>query len=489
MIEASITPEDVARAHADLHPGYDLISYGEIGLPYFELRIRAQILERKPLNPFAEFLSRSVSIGMSDLLEIQQLLGLDDRVLETTVVDLVVKEQVAVDEAGGALRLTARGKHVLDEALEIRPVATQLSVNFDGLLQEVVPPYGDYLQPRDLKQSGIREIPLPSRLQPELHRMDVRDVERVVRQLSTGREQLQDVLALKSMRRFRVFRPAIALVYRSHTATDFLVDIALDGYRSERHSLAFAEAGLAKKLGLSVALERAEERIAPVVGRHVAAILGNEERNEKMRKLKRAMRAEMPSPVPSTDGSAEAPVEVDERVKKHAARARDMFEATPVKAIETFEHPGYLQDALNKSGRRLIIVSPWLRAAVIDHGFMTKLENLLDGGVEVHIGWGISSSEQEEPNADRSVLRRLEELGTRFPSLNVCRLGNTHAKILISDDRYVIVTSFNWLSFRGDPKRTFRDERGTLVSDPKYVDEQATRMLKRFADAAAGGDL
>ena len=53
MIEASITPEDVARVHADVHPGYDLISYGEIGLPYFELRIRAQILERKPLNPFA----------------------------------------------------------------------------------------------------------------------------------------------------------------------------------------------------------------------------------------------------------------------------------------------------------------------------------------------------------------------------------------------------------------------------------------------------
>jgi hypothetical protein len=25
--------------------GYDLISYGEIGLPYFELRLRAQILD------------------------------------------------------------------------------------------------------------------------------------------------------------------------------------------------------------------------------------------------------------------------------------------------------------------------------------------------------------------------------------------------------------------------------------------------------------
>jgi hypothetical protein len=59
----------------------------------------------------------------------------------------------------------------------------------------------------------------------------------------------------------------------------------------------------------------------------------------------------------------------------------------------------------------------------------------LHRGVDVYIGWGISSSEQEEPNADRSVLRRLEELGSRYRSLNVCRLGNTHAKILITDDR------------------------------------------------------
>ena len=77
------------------------------------------------------------------------------------------------------------------------------------LLQEVVAPFGDYLQPRELKAYGIREIPLPSRLQPELHRIDVRDVERVVRAVGGGRDQLRDILALKAMRRFRVFRPAV----------------------------------------------------------------------------------------------------------------------------------------------------------------------------------------------------------------------------------------------------------------------------------------
>jgi hypothetical protein len=480
---APFSPEEVARTHADVRPGYELISYGEVGLPYFELRLRAQILERKELDPFAEFVARCLSVGISDATDVQRLLGLDNRVLEATVVDLIVKEQVALgDGESRELRLTSRGQQVVADAEEIRPMAAHLMVNFDGLLQEVVAPFGDYLQPRQLKEYGIREIPLPSKLQPELHRLDVRDVERVVRQVGMGRDQLRDILALKSMRRFRVFRPAVALVYRSETSPDTQVALALDGQLSERHSLAFAEAGLPRKLGIGDNDQRAEERIAPVVGREVAKILGNSERNERMREIKRAMRA-VPAQAPAGEEAPREPGNAEE-LRSRAERAQEIFEGTEIKAIDTFEHPDYLRDALANSRKRLIIVSPWLRSEVMDHKFMSQLENLLHRGVDVHIGWGISKDEREEPNADRRVLRKLHELSGRYQRLDVQRLGNTHAKVLISDDRYVIVTSFNWLSFRGDPKRTFRDERGTLVSKPEYVQTQSNEWLERFVSAA-----
>jgi hypothetical protein len=58
-------------------------------------------------------------------------------------------------------------------------------------------------------------------------------------------------------------------------------------------------------------------------------------------------------------------------------------------------------------------------------------------------------------------------------------------KVLIADSRYDIVTSFHWLSFRGAPKRTFRDERGTLISKPTYVDQRAREWLQRFAETPA----
>ena len=55
--------------------------------------------------------------------------------------------------------------------------------------------------------------------------------------------------------------------------------------------------------------------------------------------------------------------------------------------------------------------------------------------------------------------------------------------MLIFDDRWVS-TSFNWLSFKGDPERTYRMEEGTLVSIPKRVVEAYDRYLEMIQDQA-----
>lgn len=48
--------------------------------------------------------------------------------------------------------------------------------------------------------------------------------------------------------------------------------------------------------------------------------------------------------------------------------------------------------------------------------------------------------------------------------------------ILIFDDNWV-TTSFNWLSFKGDPNRTYRMEEGTLVQIPSEAGKAFDRYL------------
>jgi hypothetical protein len=61
----------------------------------------------------------------------------------------------------------------------------------------------------------------------------------------------------------------------------------------------------------------------------------------------------------------------------------------------------------------------------------------------------------------------------------VRRFGYTHAKVLIWDDKWV-TTSFNWLSFKGDPRRTFRQQEGVLVAIKAKVDKRYEGYLAQF---------
>ena len=156
--------------------------------------------------------------------------------------------------------------------------------------------------------------------------------------------------------------------------------------------------------------------------------------------------------------------------------------AAAVRPVQTYEHPTLLTEALETSEKRLLLISPWLRRGVINDAFLAKLKAALERGVVVYLGWGMSASETDSPDADSGLVKELDEFAKAYGGFRFERLGRTHAKVLVCDSRFVVVTSFNWLSFRGDPKRTFRDERGTLVSIPEYVDGQFAEWRSRFGE-------
>jgi hypothetical protein len=416
------SPEEVAREHAGAHPGYTLVSYGEVGIPFFELKLQAQVLEHKQIDPFSEFVLRSVSSGVTQMDEMGRLLGLEARVLETTLVTLITKNLLQGAENLEDVQMTEMGEETLAELVEIVPESAQLRVVFDPVLRNVIEPYGDFLQPRELRDKGIKEIGIPARLMPELHHLDVREVERVIRDMGGGREQTRNVLALRSRRRFRVFRTAIALLFRAEGTSDVLIDVAFDGRVSERHTLQLAELGLREKLGADrVGADRFVERRA--------------------------------------------------RLQRETEAAAD-----GLKAVECYEHPRYLDEALRDARERLIVTSPGLRSAVLDEEFVEKLDDCLVRGVSVQIGWTDRPNDRPGPNADNSAVQALDRLSRSHPNLDVRRIeAGADDNILICDQRYLIYSDFNWLSFRGDPYRVFGDERGVVATHSAYVAAEAER--------------
>jgi hypothetical protein len=490
-----LTPEEVARRHAN-RPGYTLVSYGEVGLPYYRVQLRVEVLEHKEIGPFPEFVLRGVEAGVDEPDGLGELLGLDERVLEATVVDLLGSDDLFLGRAGEAetttLALTPKGRRTLETAVAIVPQETLIEIHYDALLQSPEPPLDQYLMPIELKDLGIREIPPArtrppdlGRLQPQFHQIDA-----VIRALGARRAAKRDLLALRAVEsRKRIFRTAIALVFRAEDDSNVQVAFAIDGKLSERHEEAFAQSKLMRKIGIGTdGLEAAESAIAELLGSDLmtqalgttAPAIATDEGGPEVDAA--GGDAEEVSTAGSVEGMAAVSVPAEPKSDQEESSVARL-DLPSVAIVETYDHPGYLQQALTTAQDRILIVSPWIRGAVVNHRFFQQLEARLAAGVDVFIGWGITPLEAgDDRDADSSVLQKFGRLKETYRwNFTYTRLGDTHAKVLICDRSFMIVSSFNWLSFKGDPSRTFRDERGVLVSLPDEIDRQfdswQTRLL------------
>jgi phosphatidylserine/phosphatidylglycerophosphate/cardiolipin synthase-like enzyme len=154
------------------------------------------------------------------------------------------------------------------------------------------------------------------------------------------------------------------------------------------------------------------------------------------------------------------------------------------------EHRKYLDRALNEAKKRVLIVSPWIRYEVVNDELITRFRKLLQRGVELWIAYGINKDGGHgrgkiKDEGDRDAERKLRRLGEDYPELfHMTRLGDTHAKVLVCDSRFSIITSFNWLSFRGDEQLEFRDERGYYVGLSERVEELFESYRVRFDSQA-----
>lgn len=96
-------------------------------------------------------------------------------------------------------------------------------------------------------------------------------------------------------------------------------------------------------------------------------------------------------------------------------------------------------------------------------------------------GYGINKQPTANLAPQHQAARdQLSQLAGKYSNFRFKRLGDTHAKVLIKDSEFSVVSSFNWLSFKGDPNRTFRDEQGLKVQDASFIEKKFDELLPRF---------
>ncbi|MCW5595249.1 MAG: hypothetical protein KIT42_05185 [Rhodocyclaceae bacterium] len=468
--------EEILEQAAHARPGYELVTFKEAGLPVYVLTLRILTLERKALGPIDEAILRAVQAGLNSPQDVVAFLGLSTKVLNPVLAGLNTTELInyscAVREEGAKVTLTAKGRLTLAELATTKPQERTVRICFDALTRKLlfVSPEQLY-KPREMRDYGYFEVPAGNAKRPEVEDIPIQDFDRVLQQQRAGVEAKVELLGIRRVeKRELLYMNCVMLFYRSTTQrTD--IDVAFwreDGPALE-HETCFRTLGGPELVGSKVLAAQSTNDVTVAID-----LAGSNPANDRTsltspegEKLSEPLNVNGTSPSPQED---------------------------TLKSILCHEHPGFLKKALLSSKKRLLIISPWIRHQVVNWEFIASLEALLRNGVDVYIGYGIDDGEAgAKGNAAQSKIaitpqaeRDLGQLSKKYPNFRLTYVGNTHRKSLVSDDSFAVTTSFNWLSFKGDPRDKPRDERGVVILKKRYVDQQFDEDLSLLEKGYSG---
>lgn len=462
----------VAERFASVRPGYKLLACEAAALPQFLISAPVLVQQRLPIPPIEEVVLRGISEGLTSVDMITEFLGLEEDLVSLSLSRLWQSDYIdmPVASTGRRLRLTSQGQTALQELSELVPSELEAYFSFDSLLWRAIPiATRDLLRPRDVEELGLLRIKPRFARKPQVGEIPARDVDRAIKESMKNVLSDASVLLVKRIERAeQKFLSCHVLVYESLDGLDHVLEISVNGrLREDIRNAIDREGGVAYfdfDFAQSALSNSAEfQPVIEVVERVKTQVISLDVVDEVRRQ------------------ASVAPVEVASVEIADVATGRPVaIENMEVRHIDTFEHQPFLSQAISEAKSRLLIISPWVRRAVVRREFLDNMSSAAKRGVEIHIGYGI---DLQGSDCDIDALEKLEKLAKQYKNVHLACLGSTHAKILIWDNNQ-ITTSFNWLSFRGDQDRTYRQEVGLLLRNQRKVDEFWTEQ-KDWIERAA----
>lgn len=456
----------ISERFAGLRTGYELLRCEPAAVPFAQVTARAVLQIRKPVAPIDEFVLRAVGSGVTTREELIELFGLDEETITRSISQLYASDQLdsQVGPAGRELKVTQIGRQTVSELVEIVPSEQEIWFWFDLLLMR--PSAQSARSMLKLKEAQARELMIvkPSR-SGKLAVTDLRTDSLNVALNQSMKSDVVDVLAVKELLRQEArYLPCYVLLYESADSLQHAAEVVVDGRIQPGMGLEIERLGIEKHLEITFGIPAAEEQNEV---RHVDNVVKNLKTKPEPKKLRSA---------PLISDSDDPEVLTREPSAIHV-KGRE----NEIRNIDTFEHSDLLHEALDQAVKRLLVVSPWVRGAVVNRTFIDQLRSAARRKVRIHIGYGIDSY-ADGSHAD--AINRLHLVANEFQNVTVACLGNTHAKTLIWDDNFVS-TSFNWLSFRGDKDRTYRQETGLLIRGKNGATDQQWKSDSAAIESAA----
>lgn len=495
----STHPNDIARRHG-FRPGYQLIDYLEVALPVFVIPIEAIVIARKPLGLVDEFLLRSIKENINTLETLSGFLGLDEIFVKKRLGELITDDLIGYAPVQGgpaAAELTTKGLEAIKNVMLVQPKRESFVLAIDGITRQPLAVRRDrLLRGMDARAYGIKEIrAFPNDNAPEFDDLAAMDLTQAVTQGGKNEKNIEKVMSLVNIgKRLRRFQEATMLVFRSEQGREIHVEFFIDGRPHKQITDAFARYDGVKSLHI---LEQVEESITKTKS-EIATVMPDLLTEQAVRNAAAARTSAQPfiakvgaiaSKIEDKQFAIEdttSRTEISnlqkqiEDLEAERAKVEADLNSIDVRLLEVHEHRPLFKRSLEEAKKRLLIISPWIRDEVMNNIKLNKIRALVDSGVEVYIGYGLGVDDKPGRDKGLQAIRFFSDLAYRSSNFHFKEFGDTHAKILLMDDKFVITGSFNWMSFEGDPRRFFREEMSVFVNIKAEIEKIFQRYEKKF---------
>jgi hypothetical protein len=504
-VDQHVSPESVARRYAH-RPGCRFVGFQEVAIAVFLMDVRVVLLKPRPVPPIDEFLLRGLSLRIDRPETLANLLGLDPRTVQNRLVELRRAEFIDVHGQPSSNEvhcvLTTKGQEVTKTLVQEEYTEDTIKVTYHGFLRRPILVTPDsLLRPQDIRETQMTPIrAIPSRY-PRPDEISLDELSDVIRRLwkRRGKEKPPELISVRSVLKGvkTMYLPAVMLQYEltGGLRKQQQVAFAVDGVVDEEYERAFAACCAAEKLPeiLLPSFKSTPQLVSEYVPSHIARELGNLEGVDEIVEQLEVASERIDSRTDRLESTDQPDTrqmlrEELERERMEKARLERELAKRRVRRLRTFDCARLLGEALESAKERLVILSAFLSTDAVDQGFLRRLENALKRGVRVWIGYGMGKQgerqQQREVSANWSAAEaKLQSLQTRFRDQFELRdFGDTHEKILLCDKEFVVSGSYNWLSFKANPRsKKRRQEDALLVTVPEVIEKYFDEITTRFS--------
>jgi hypothetical protein len=451
-----------------LLPEAIVIDCKPVGYPFYVLNLDVTYLANRDLELLEEFVMKSIKNGLNKLGEISGFLGIDTHLIEKVLSGLISKNLIKKE---AYFMLTQEGLDALQQQTVLALESDSKTFYLDALNGKLIDSFSPIkFDTKKHQNSSIAKIIKKPRKD---HIEDIidyyEDIEKSLQQ--RGKKPNIELIQVNKIEKVYVDWHEILLVLYRRNPDDpeieyeiFSRDSIQTEYRETIERL-YAEG---KKILDPIFQDMKQDNIVNESFSEIITSINNED--VKNVEQISAKISSLNSTLSDSDSLLETKSNpVKEEKQKLEQQLKQIKTQTRIsEVIHTYEIRQYLLKALKEAKNRVMIVSPWIKSNVVNEEFISALEATLKRKVQVHIIYGIKGSNFQN---DNSSIYKLENLMNNYSNLTFEKTENSHRKQIVCDDKFAIVTSFNFLSFRADPNLTYRDELGVVLRDKQTIEE------------------